>query len=90
MDAVLRLARLLTRLFSRPTTGPMPPLTDIAPLYPYPQAAPNEPVTLHEGPVAIPGGMAGTGRLVLRWLPSAGLRLEAISTPCRRPGPATG
>jgi hypothetical protein len=47
------------------------------PLYPYPHTAANEPVTLHEGPVAIAGCAAGTGQLVLRWLPSANLCLEA-------------
>lgn len=47
----------------------------------HPQAAANEPVTLLEGPVAFPpAGSAqvqGTGALVLRWLPSSGLRFEA-------------
>src|SRR5438093_8899499 len=54
------------------TTGP-----DIEPLYLHPQAAANDPVTLHEGPLTIQGGGAGTGALVLLWLPSSGLRLEA-------------
>jgi hypothetical protein len=53
-------------------TGP-----DIEPLYLHPHAAANEAVTLHEGPLAIQGGAAGTGALVLRWLPSSGLQLEA-------------
>jgi hypothetical protein len=42
----------------------------------------NEPVTLMEGPIRMPtaddGEEAGTGALVLRWLPSPCLRLEAV------------
>lgn len=55
----------------------MPSPTDITPSYPYPHVAPNEPVTLHEGPVTIEGGASGSGRLVLRWMPRATLYLEA-------------
>lgn len=55
----------------------MPLQPDIDPPYLHPHAAANEPVVLHEGPVAIQGGAAGTGALVLRWQPSSGLRLEA-------------
>lgn len=47
----------------------------------HPHTAANEPVTLLEGPVRmLVGGNTeaeGTGALVLRWLPSTGLRLEA-------------
>ena len=47
----------------------------------YPHTAANEPVTLLEGPVRMPAAgnteAEGTGALVLRWLPSTGLRLEA-------------
>lgn len=50
---------------------------DIDPLYLHPHSAANEPVTLHEGPLAIQGGATGTGTLVLRWQPSSGLRLDA-------------
>jgi len=46
-------------------------------LYLHSHAAANEVVTLHEGPLTIEGGIAGTGALVLRWQPSSGLRLEA-------------
>jgi hypothetical protein len=50
---------------------------DTEPLYLHPHAAANEAVMLHEGPLTIQGGATGTGTLVLRWLPSSGLRLEA-------------
>lgn len=47
----------------------------------HPHTAANEPVTLLEGPVRMPAAgnteAEGTGALVLRWLPSTGLRLEA-------------
>jgi len=63
---------------------------DIEPLYLHPHGAANEAVTLHEGPVAIEGSATGTGTLVLRWLPSTDLRLEAeLSEPvddARTPG----
>jgi hypothetical protein len=58
-------------------TVSMPLQPDTDPPYLHPHAAANEPVVLHEGPVAIQGGAAGTGALVLRWQPSSGLRLEA-------------
>ena len=63
----------------------MLPPVDIVPLYPHPHAAPNEPVTLHEGPVSIDGNVSGAGRLVLRWMPSATLRLEADLDSIERP-----
>ena len=50
---------------------------DAEPLYLHPHAAVNEAVMLHEGPLTIQGGATGTGTLVMRWLPSSGLRLEA-------------
>jgi hypothetical protein len=47
----------------------------------HPHTAANEPVPLLEGSVRIPAAgdteAEGTGALVLRWLPSPGLRLEA-------------
>jgi hypothetical protein len=47
----------------------------------HPHTAANEPVTLLEGPVRVPVGgnteAEGTGTLVLQWLPSTALRLEA-------------
>lgn len=46
----------------------------------HPHTAANEPVTLLEGPVRVPVDNTeaeGAGALVLRWLPSPGLRLEA-------------
>jgi hypothetical protein len=47
----------------------------------HPHTAANEPVTLLQGPVRMPAAgnteAEGTGALVLRWLPSTGLRLEA-------------
>lgn len=49
----------------------------IEPVYLHPHTAANEAVTLHEGPIAVQGGAAGTGALLLRWQPSSGLRLEA-------------
>jgi hypothetical protein len=71
-----RLARL-TRKSSAGRTLSMTLGPDIEPLYLHPHAAANEAVILHEGPLTIQGGAAGTGALVLRWLPSSGLRLEA-------------
>lgn len=53
---------------------------DIPPLYLHPHDAANEPVTLHDGPVVLRDGTRearGTGRLVLRFVPFTGLRLEA-------------
>lgn len=52
---------------------------DITPLYPHPHTAANQPVVLYEGPVALhheKGTANGSAALVLRWLPSTGLRLE--------------
>ena len=77
LQAIRGLTQQLTRLIPGPTTLEMPPLTDIFPLYPHPHEAPNEPVTLHEGPVGIPGCDGGIGRLAPRWMPTASLRLEA-------------
>jgi hypothetical protein len=51
----------------------------IIPLYPHPHDAANEDVTLHDGPVVLRDGprtSRGTGTLVLRFVPSTGLRLE--------------
>jgi hypothetical protein len=51
---------------------------DIQPLYLHPHNAANEPVALHTGPVVLRVGARtseGTGRLVLGFLPSTGLRL---------------
>ena len=48
-------------------------------MYRHPQASPNDPVTLHQGPVTLQhtkGTAQGTGTLVLRWFPTTGLRLE--------------
>ncbi len=53
--------------------------THIVPMYRHPQASPNDPVTLHQGPVTLQhtkGTAQGTGTLVLRWFPTTGLRLE--------------
>src|SRR5688572_22296715 len=58
----------------------MAPKQDTDPLYLHPHASANEPVTLHEGPVTTTGGAMGTGTLILRWLPSAELQLEADLT----------
>ena len=55
--------------------------TNIGPLCLHPQSAPNEPVSLHEGPVTLHhdrGPTHGTGALVLRWFPTTGLRLECL------------
>jgi hypothetical protein len=53
---------------------------DVKPLYLHPHDAANQAVTLHGGPVTIQetgkGAAQGTGTLILRWLPSTGLRLE--------------
>jgi hypothetical protein len=63
----------------------MPPVPDITPRYLYPHAAANEAVPLHEGPVTVRDtgkpAVEGTGTLVLRWVPAAGLRLDAELTP---------
>lgn len=56
-------------------------------LYLHPHTAANEPLTLHEGPIAVEGGMTGTGRLVLRWLPSTGLSFEATMDSMNAPQP---
>ncbi|MCA1563200.1 MAG: hypothetical protein LC753_09675, partial [Acidobacteria bacterium] len=69
--------RRLTGKSPSTKTSAMPVTPDIVPVYLHPHAAANEPVTLHQGPVAIQGGNTGTGALTLRWLPSTGLRLEA-------------
>ena len=61
--------------------------SDMPPIYLHPHAAANEPVTLHEGPIAIQGGMTGTGRLALHWQPSTGLRLEADMDSMNAPQP---
>jgi hypothetical protein len=45
----------------------------------HPHSAANEPVTLHEGPVLLRDGVEkidGKGRVVLRFVPTTGLRLE--------------
>ncbi len=65
----------------------MPPPSNVHLAYLHPHSAPNEPVTLHEGPIAAQGGMTGTGRLVLRWQPSTGLRLEADMDSMNAPQP---
>ena len=61
--------------------------SDLPPIYLHPHADANEPVTLHEGPIAIQGGMTGTGRLALHWQPSTGLRLEAEMDSMNAPQP---
>lgn len=76
---------MIDGLIPGPTTLEMPPLTDIVPLYPHPHKAPNEIVTLYEGPVGVPGCDGGTGRLVLRWMPTASLRLEAELSSMKTP-----
>jgi hypothetical protein len=61
------------------TTLRMTNTQDIEPLFLHPHAAANEPVTLHEGPLRLRDGAEtteGAGRLVLKFLPSTGLRLE--------------
>ena len=65
----------------------MPHPSDVHPVYLHPHSAPNEPVTLHEGRIAVQGGMTGTGRLVLHWQPSTGLRLEAEMDSMNAPQP---
>jgi hypothetical protein len=63
---------------------------NIPPFYLHPQDAANEPVTLHEGPVLLRQDTReakGTGRLVLRFVPSTGLRLEAEILSGDAPGP---
>ncbi len=57
------------------------------PLHLHPHTAANKPVTLHEGPAAIQGGPSGTGTLLLRWLPTTGLRLEADLNALNAPQP---
>jgi hypothetical protein len=57
------------------------------PLCLHPHAAANEPVTLHEGPIAVKGGMTGMGKLILRWQPSTGLWLEADMDSVSAPQP---
>ena len=59
----------------------------IHPVYLHPHSAANEPVTLYEGPIAVQGGMTGSGRLVLHWQPSTGLRLEADMDSMNAPQP---
>lgn len=64
---------------------------DITPSYPHPHAAANQPVVLYEGPVALrhdKGTANGSGALLLRWLPSTGLRLEVDILSGQ--GPASG
>lgn len=60
----------------------------------HPHTAANEPVTLLEGPIRMPvGGNAeaeGTAALVLRWLPTAALRLEAELPSAERNAPHPG
>ena len=65
----------------------MPPPSNVHLAYLHPHSAPNEPVTLHEGPIAVQGGMTGIGRLVLHWQPSTGLRLEAEMDSMNAPQP---
>jgi hypothetical protein len=65
----------------------MPPPSNVHPVYLHPHSAPNEPVTLHEGPIVVPGRMTSTGRLVFRWQPSTGLRLEAQMDSMNAPQP---
>jgi len=65
----------------------MPHSSNVHPVYLHQQSAANEPVTLHEGPIAVQGGMTGTGRLVLGWQPSTGLRLEADMDSMNAPQP---
>ena len=57
-------------------------MQDILPVYLHPHEAANAPVTLHEGPVVLRGANEthGAGKLVLRFVPSTGLRLEADIT----------
>lgn len=61
--------------------------SNAGPVYLHPHSVANEPVTLYEGPIAVDGGMTGTGRLVLRWQPSASLRLEADMDSMTAPQP---
>lgn len=65
----------------------MPHPSNVHPVYLHPHSAPNEPVTLHEGPIAVQGGMTGTGRLVLHWQPSTGLRLDGEMDSMNAPQP---
>jgi hypothetical protein len=65
----------------------MPHTSNVHPVYLHQHSAPNEPVTLHEGPIAVEGGMTGMGRLVLHWQPSTGLRLEAEMDSMNAPQP---
>lgn len=69
------------------TRRSMPSASNVPPVYLHPHSAANEPVTLFEGPIAVHGGMTGTGRLVLRWQPSTGLRLEADMDSMNAPQP---
>jgi hypothetical protein len=82
-----RAVRWLTKPFSKTETDPMTVLSANDPLYLHPHAAANEPVTLHEGPIAVQGGMTGSGKLILRWQPSTGLRLEADMDSVHAPQP---
>jgi hypothetical protein len=55
-------------------------MLNIVPVYLHPHVAANEPVTLNEGRVVLRAAAnetVGRGRLVLRFLPSTGVRLEA-------------
>jgi len=65
----------------------MPHPSNVHPVYLHPHSAPDEPVTLHEGPIAVQGGMTGTGRLVLHWQPSTGLRLDGEMDSMNAPQP---
>lgn len=60
-------------------------------LYLHPHQAANDPVTLHKGPATVnyvKGTAVADGVLVLRWLPSVGLRLEmdGLSHDAPQPG----
>lgn len=59
------------------TDPPIAQFSNDATLYRHQHSAANEPVVLHEGPIAFQSGITGSGRLVLRWQPSTGLRFEA-------------
>jgi hypothetical protein len=76
-NTLCRAVRWMKQLFSKTTDDTMTASPQNDPLYLHPHAAANEPVTLHEGPIAVQGDMTGTGKLVLCWQPSTGLRLEA-------------
>ena len=87
-DSIIRrVARWLTQRFSKTTKDTLSQPSNMPPIYLHPHADANEPVTLHEGPIAVQGGMTGTGRLVLHWQPSTGLRLEADMDSMNAPQP---